>query len=264
MKKLLCALFILLLAGCATINGDYTSVPGPVDRALQKNIHLGGVDTGVPTEKGITVSDAGVVAYGEDLEKITNASLAYYNNRSMGTAMARAGLTAAMTGMAFGGAPIGAIGGVGIFTAGIESLFQVVDSPGKATAYQKFLERIREARTEYWTTLKFEGCADKVEASGTILTNAGITYYGRQNSALTNLDSALQYKEPTPAQILDATPDMATTRARMRLLAAPCVVTQLPNGEIKKRRILEGGQNVPQTSHSPGNPGGTVVFIPDK
>jgi hypothetical protein len=215
------AIALSLTQSCSTLDQDYPIVPGIVDRSLQLNILLGGIDTGRLTAEGLTVSDVNVVTWGRDLNVIARAQLAVYNGGSVTAAITQAALSSTVAGIALGGGPVGAAGGIGLASLFAQHIFGIVNTPAKGTATQQFMERNMEAESEYWASLAGEVCGANV--SGAQLTDSGATYAGRLNASQILRDKAFQMTMPTLAQMESAlVPAGSVGKLRARAAAAKC------------------------------------------
>lgn len=211
MKRLL---LMLLLSGCSFLDMNGLTVPGVVDRSLQDNIWLSGVDSGKLTRTGLTVSDVNIVTYGHDLNALVRLRLAQANGASVGAAISQAALAATISGIAIGQGSLAAAGGLAAGGLFLGHIFGIVNSPGHAVAYQQLIERNLEAENEFWSSLAAETCGSNV--SGSSMTVAGAMYLGRLNNSIILYDRAEQRLMPTIEQLQGATVPAASRSLRAR------------------------------------------------
>lgn len=210
----------LLLSGCVAIDTNSLVVPGVVDRSLQDNIWLSGVDTGKTTSAGITVSDVNVVTYGRDLNALARLRLAQANGASVSAALTQAVLATAISGIAIGHGPVAAAGGIAAASLFLQQVFGIVNTPARANAYQQLLERNLEAENEYFASLAIETCEANV--SGSKMTSAGAVYAARLNNSTILFDKAWVHLMPTLEQMQGATPAIREAANRLRARQSPC------------------------------------------
>lgn len=224
MKVLLQSLtlaMLLSISGCASFDQSYDTTPGVVDRAMQKNLWLGGVDTGKAVAGGLSVNDALVVTYGADLAKIYDLRIAQFNGASVGAALTQAAMAAAIGGIALGQGSLASAGGVAAFSLFLQHVFGIANTPAKANAYLGGKNLLAAAENEYWLALAAESCGPTV-VSGTELTTAGAQYLVRINNSATIVQNQLQMTMPTLEQMKAATVPAGNVGLRMRALETPC------------------------------------------
>lgn len=203
MKRYALACISMLLSGCASMDTNGLSVPGIVDRSVQENIWLSGVDTGHVTRSGITVSDVNIVTYGRDLNALARLRLAQAQGGSVGAALTQAVLATTISGIAMGQGPIAAAGGIAAASLFLQQVFGIINTPARANAYQQMLERNLDAENEYWGSLAVETCEANV--SGSKMTSAGAVYMTRLNNSVILFDKAWNFLMPSLEQMQGAT-----------------------------------------------------------
>lgn len=213
---------LLSVSGCSSLDNSYDRIPGVVDRAMQDNIWLSGLDTGRAVIKGIAVNDALVVSYGADLARLYDLRIAQFNGASVGAAITQAAMGAAVGGIALGQGSLASAGGVAAASLFLQHIFGIANTPGKANAYLGGKTLLSDAENEYWLALAQETCGATI-VSGTELTGAGAAYLVRVNNSAVIVQKQIQMTMPTLEQMQAATVPAGTIGLRMRAMESPCV-----------------------------------------
>jgi len=181
--------------------------PTIAERALEPTIKMEGVEKEINKSSGFKITDADVFAFANDIKQAWRNRSQAARTAGVLTGVSRVGLAGAATTVA-ATSPAGAsadavpvLTGIATF---IGEIFGIVDTGGRAEAYQDGLRLILEAEAEYVAALP-AGAGGRANVSGTRLTAAGKQLFSRVNAAIAVVDKALQNRVPTKEEVEAAT-----------------------------------------------------------